>query len=73
MSILTIESSAPGPLAAHAGSFFQKRDLARTIEAGLSPEEHIPSALFLEFPSSNSAKLPADVRQAVGFVSCSAA
>ena len=51
----------------------QKRGLAHTIEGGLFPEERIASALALDSPPPNNAKLPADVKQAISFVSSSSA
>ena len=68
-SRLTIEIWAPDPSAAHAGSCLQKRGLAHTVEGGPSREEHISLALSLDSPHPNSAKLPADIRQAVTFFS----
>ena len=73
VSRFTIESLALDPCAAHVASFFRNRCLARTIGGGLSPEEHAASALALDFPPSDSAKLHADVEQAVSFVSGSSA
>ena len=47
-SKLTIDSFAPDPCAALAGSFFRKRALARNIEDGLPPSEHVEAAFSPE-------------------------
>ena len=57
-SKLTIESFAPGPSAAHPGSFFQKRALARNTGDGLSRPEHVVAAFSPDFPLSG--RLPPD-------------
>ena len=73
MSKFTIEGFAPGPCAAHAGSFLQKKSSAHTIEGGLSQEERVAPALAFDCPLSNSAEIPTDAQQPVKFVPGSSA
>ena len=63
-----IESVDQEPFVVRAGSFFQKRGLARNIRDGVSPAEHVESACPLVSPVFLAAKLARDVEQAICFV-----
>ena len=68
-SIFRVESFAPDPNPTHSGPYFQRRGVPHTIRDALSPFDHIENARGLVFPSAQSAALPEDVGDAVGFIS----
>ena len=67
-SNLTIESFAPDPSAANAGSFLQKRELARNTDDSSFLSGHVAIPFSLYLPSSFVAKLPRDVERATSHV-----
>ena len=63
------ESFAPDPNSTHSGSHYQKSGAPHAIRGVLSPVDHIENARGLVFPLAQSAALPKDVVDAVGFIS----